>query len=102
MNFKQQNNETVVDFIKSFKKTGFMSTIQFPKEEYVALVLGNILPYLKEELVTYEFLDSSQVRTKAFRFESFIWEGELERSNYTIVSDDDYDVSDNAFVYHND
>lgn len=51
---------------------GSMSTIQFPKEEYVALVLGNMFPYLKEELVAFEFSDLSQLRTKAFRIESCI------------------------------
>jgi len=71
MNLKQENG-TIVDFIKRFKKTGSMNTIQFPKEGYVVLVVGNMLPYRKEELVAYGFSDLSQLATKACRIESFI------------------------------
>ena len=53
-------------------------------------------------MVAYEFSNLSQLVTRASRIESCISEDELERSNYTIVSSDDSDVFDDAFVYHVD
>lgn len=57
--------------------------------------------HLKEELVAHNFLNFSQMVTKTFKIETFIQEGELEWSNYTKISSDDYDISDDTYDYHN-
>jgi len=66
------------------------------------LIVGTILPHIKEELVAHEFSDSSQLATKASTLESFIQENEIETSNHTTISNDDYDVFDDTSDCHGD
>lgn len=50
MNLKQVD-ETTIDFIERFKKLSNKCTIQLPRSEYVAIVMGNMHPPTKRNVV---------------------------------------------------
>ena len=61
-----------------------------------------MLPHMKEELISHEFADLSQLITKASLVERFILEKQQDRSNWEIVPMEDYDVSEDTSDYHSD
>lgn len=76
MNFKQQVDESIADFIERFRKKAGKCLVQFPKDEYAFMAISGINPQLRDKFVRQAYHDLNELAYRAIRIEQFIQEKE--------------------------